>query len=276
MNNSMINNDMFKEKIILVLFFILFTASSAIAAAGIPRANTLKDIRYGNDKNQSFDLDQPSGLSDLLIVFVHGGGWSKGDKEKYVGRITKYFAKQGFSAVNMNYRLAPEWKYDAPLRDIASVLKSIDADKEKFSLKANYKIALMGHSAGAHLVALFAVKESFYGVDNIDYVVGFAGPYDFEAFTSRPRRNFLGDTPAKEASPLAQAKKGDQTKFLLITGKNDIMVSPDQTYAFSEALNSKGIYNETLTVKGKGHLTIITGIPRANNVAKKILEFMGR
>lgn len=261
-----------KLKFILISFLILLSVLVSIAKADV------FNISYGSDNNQSFDFYEPNEASDILIVFVHGGGWVLGSKNRY-GDITKYFARQGLSAINMNYRLAPKWKYDAPLQDIASVLKIVASRREQFKLNSNYKVALMGHSAGAHLISLFALKESEYGINNVDYAIGIAGPYDLES-SKNPRRRkrlmdaFLGDIPRSEASPVRQAREGDYTKFLLIAGSDDNLVALSDIYKFTQVLNSKGIYVEQLILRGRDHGTILSGIPHGDEVARKIMEFL--
>lgn len=263
---------MIKRKRVLTYFFILFNLAVSVTCADV------LDIKYGEDKNQSFDFYEPYQSADTLLIFVHGGGWVLGNKNKY-GDITRYFSRRGFCAVNMNYRLAPKWKYDAPLQDIASVLKMIDSQRERFKLNPGYKIALMGHSAGAHLVTLFALKESEYGVNDVNYAIGIAGPYDLEAGSNPPRRRklmkaFLGDTPRAEASPVKQIKAGDRTKFMLIAGDRDNLVSISEIYKFAQALNIKGVYVEQLVVAGRDHGTILSGIPSGDEVARKIVLFL--
>ena len=78
------------------------------------------DILYGTDpKWQVLDLYRPKnkeGEKLPVIVSIHGGGWVYGDKERY-----QYYcmslAERGFAVVNFTYRLAPEFKYPAPLED---------------------------------------------------------------------------------------------------------------------------------------------------------------
>lgn len=59
-----------------------------------------------------------------VIVSVHGGGWVYGDKERYQ-YYCMHLAQMGFSVVNFTYRLAPEFKFPAPLEDTNLVMEWI-------------------------------------------------------------------------------------------------------------------------------------------------------
>ena len=93
------------------------------------------DILYGSDpKWQVLDVYRPkdrAGEKLPVIVSVHGGGWVYGDKERY-----QYYcmslAQRGFAVVNFTYRLAPEFKYPAPLEDTNLVFSWVFAHQEEY------------------------------------------------------------------------------------------------------------------------------------------------
>ncbi|VVC04272.1 Arylesterase [Candidatus Bilamarchaeum dharawalense] len=245
-----------------------------------PSLGDKKNIRYGTTSLlQIFDFYAPSQQSDTLVIVIHGGAWVAGDKG-YMAPIAQFLAKNGYSVVNMDYRLAPMSKYPAPMEDISSVLKYVDSNKEQFSLKDNYRIVLLGHSAGAHLSALYGLKESEFNSVNVDKVVGLAGPYDFvtleeQGAVSLALDSFLGSTPKIDVSPASQVKAGETTQYLLILGSSDELVPVSQLTAFETALKAKYVPVETLVVSGRDHNGIINQIPQNDVVAQKILTFVG-
>ncbi len=87
------------------------------------------------------------------IINVHGGGWVYGSKEVY-----QYYcmnlAKRGFTVVNFNYRLAPEYNYPSPLYDINQVLCFVKEHAAKYLIDTE-KLFLMGDSAGGQLLAQY-------------------------------------------------------------------------------------------------------------------------
>ena len=98
--------------------FILFSCSLE-NDFGIPDTDTLDplqyyeelDIAYGNDAKQTFDIYLPAERENdtKVMILVHGGGWSGGDKSEM--NTLKNLVRQehpDVAVVNMNYRLADE------------------------------------------------------------------------------------------------------------------------------------------------------------------------
>ena len=115
------------------------------------------DIVYGeNEEWNVLDVYRPKAeMSRNLpgIVSVHGGGWVYGDKERY-----QYYcmnlAQRGFAVVNFTYRLAPEYKFPAPLEDTNAVMEWIYENAPDYGLDVEH-IYMLGDSAGANILALY-------------------------------------------------------------------------------------------------------------------------
>ena len=95
-----------------------------------------------------------------VIIWVHGGAWSGGDKANQLNNKLNLFNSLNYILVSVNYRLSPYFKYPEHNRDVANAIKWV-YDNIIFYGGDKNKIALMGHSAGAHLVALTAVGSRF-------------------------------------------------------------------------------------------------------------------
>eukprot|EP00833_Pecoramyces_ruminatium_P017558 jgi/Orpsp1_1/1191590/evm.model.d7180000087199.1 len=94
-----------------------------------------------------------------VVVYVHGGGWCEGSKEKeaFMG---EFFQKKGYIAVLIDYTLYPETEnMDDMVEDIYNALKWTTENISKYGGNVD-KISLMGHSAGAHLATLTTVKAA--------------------------------------------------------------------------------------------------------------------
>lgn len=115
------------------------------------------NIQYGPDEQwQKMDLYRPKVRgNDVLPVIIsfHGGGWVYGDKERY-----QYYcmslAERGFAVVNFTYRLAPEFKFPAPMEDMNLVCTWILNNADQYRLDVDHIFAV-GDSAGAQLLALY-------------------------------------------------------------------------------------------------------------------------
>ncbi len=85
------------------------------------------------------------------IVNVHGGGWIYGSKGQY-----QYYcmalAREGFAVVNCNYRLAPEYRFPAPLEDLCAVLQWLLENQTRCFADTD-RLFLVGDSAGAQIAS---------------------------------------------------------------------------------------------------------------------------
>ena len=142
------------------LFALVFLAAfiPRVAVSGSPQqVKVLHDIAYGSDEKQRMDVYLPgTAVKDAPVIFmVHGGAWRVGDKEsrRVVENKVARWVTRGFIFISINYRLLPE---NDPLRqaeDVAHALATAQAKAASWGGDPA-KFILMGHSAGAHLVAL--------------------------------------------------------------------------------------------------------------------------
>lgn len=128
-----------------------------------------RNIAYGDHgKWNRLDVCYPNGTKSPLptIVSIHGGGYVYGTKEVY-RRYCMDLARRGFSVVNFNYRLAPEWKFPTPLEDTNAVMEWICRNAATYHLDPE-QIILVGDSAGAQITSQYAAI-----VTNPDYAAYF-------------------------------------------------------------------------------------------------------
>jgi len=117
-----------------------------------------RDIAYGSDKKQSFDVYIPAQAKDAPVIFmVHGGAWSMGDKsmQNVVKNKVARWVSKGFIFISVNYRLLPDADPIEQARDVVRAIAVAQAKAESWGGDSS-KFILMGHSAGAHLVALIS------------------------------------------------------------------------------------------------------------------------
>jgi len=192
-------------------------------------------LAYGSDPLQQLDLyypkDHTNEQSRPLVVFVHGGGWKRGDKGNATGQFkAPHYTGQGYVFASINYRLVPKATVEQQAADVALALKYLLAEYKKLGIDPS-RVVIMGHSAGAHLVALVGTDEQYLkgaglSFANIDGVL----PIDGAAYDV-PRQiadggNFMNDTyvqafgtdPARQRalSPTFRAQSPNAPAFLLI------------------------------------------------------------
>lgn len=127
-----------------------------------PKSEGGKEISYGSDPKQMLDYwpAAGSGEAPALVVYVHGGGWSRGDKASGAGTKPRYYNGLGLGFASLNYRLVPSVKPDDQARDIATAIAVLRKDAGRLGFDPD-RIILMGHSAGAHLAALVATDTRY-------------------------------------------------------------------------------------------------------------------
>ncbi|MFZ2753184.1 MAG: alpha/beta hydrolase [Lysobacteraceae bacterium] len=148
------------------LAFMLVLTTGALlrdptpAAAQTTDAAAMRDVAYGSHPQQVFDVFLPADPRDAPTIFyVHGGGWQHGDKATGIGTKAARWTAAGAIVISTNYRLVPDADPMEQARDVArSVAKAQALVAERGGDPTSF--VLMGHSAGAHLVALLAASPS--------------------------------------------------------------------------------------------------------------------
>lgn len=136
-------------------------AEDDAAAIALPDGvRVLRELAYGSDPRQRIDVYLPAAapLRPARVIFmVHGGAWRVGDKAAaaVVANKLAYWLPRGYVLVSANYRLLPAAPPLQQARDVAAALARAQALAPQWGADGG-GFVLMGHSAGAHLVALLA------------------------------------------------------------------------------------------------------------------------
>jgi len=143
------------------------------------------DIAYGDSDAQRLDLYRPPVMAPArLVVWVHGGAWMRGDKANQLDDKIALFTSAGWAFASVNYRLSPDPPSDDPGRivhpahveDVARALHWLHANADELGLDST-RIAVLGHSAGAHLAALVALDAHLFAP-----ALRCIGSFDTEAY----------------------------------------------------------------------------------------------
>ncbi|MFC3593451.1 alpha/beta hydrolase [Novosphingobium piscinae] len=202
-----------------------------------PQAGRPQTISYGADPLQVLDFwpAQTAGGATRtgapLIVFVHGGGWKRGSKDNATGGWKQvHYPGLGYAYASINYRLVPQATVEQQGADVAAALKALLDRAPQLGIDPR-RVVLMGHSAGAHLVALVGTDEQYLRGAGLSFrdVAGVV-PIDGAAYDV-PRQiaeggRFMQDTyaqafgtdPARQQalSPTLQAMAPNAPAFLLL------------------------------------------------------------
>ncbi len=208
-----------------------------------------------------------------VIVFFYGGAWNSGARGEY-GFAGRAFAARGFVVVVADYRLYPDVRFPAFVDDAALAVKWARDHAAQYGGDPD-KIALAGHSAGAHIAALVALDPHYLtdlGVEPgvVKAAALLSGPYDFLPFTNGAARDALGQWPRPvETQPVHFARK-DAPPMLLVSGTADTTVRARNSQALAKALRQAGAEVELKLYKGQTHTDTIKSLSplfRGNNPA---------
>ena len=157
----------FKKAFIPICLLVAVSICSAdtglsLQYADLPDTKTAKDISYGTDRRQRFDVYFPQKITKdtKTILMVHGGAWSVGDKssKNVVQNKAAYLTKKGYIFASTNYRLFPKADPLTQKEDIEAAFEAVVHYIDKLGADKQ-KVILMGHSAGAHLVVLLNASK---------------------------------------------------------------------------------------------------------------------
>lgn len=281
-----------RAEIILVFFAALLAASNSSADDALPEGITLvRELRYreGDSNVWRLDLAMPSEKTDEprpAIVIIHGGGWLEGDKSSFStvknrppGNIID-FAKLGFVAVTINYRLSKEAPFPAGLHDCKCAVRWLRAHAGDYHVDPN-RIGAWGNSAGGHLALMLAMTAAQADLEGdgpwrefssqVQAAASDSGPIDlvgqYEQGTLRTVVSlFMNGAPEGDrlaayhrASPTSHIHK-QVPSLLLIYGVDDNQVPVELTDKFVTALDQAGLkdvsYHRLAKVKHCPHSLI--------------------
>lgn len=213
-----------------------------------------------------------------IVVFVYGGAWETGARGQFArwaldaaaggrpaSRRTELDdASEGFLGVEIEYRLGDEATFPAQIRDVRTGLAWVRAEAERLGGDPD-RVAVVGHSAGAHLALLAALAptDAFGGEYETDpavhAAVGVSGPYDLRGDESLPVRRLLGgrevEVPDRyvTASPVTHVSAA-APPALLLHGADDEVVPAASSEALAEALDAAGAPVELRVEPGADHV----------------------
>jgi len=121
-----------------------------------------------------------------VIVYFHGGGWVVGSLETHHRAMRFLALKSGCAVVAVDYRLAPEHPYPAPLDDCIAVVRHVQQQGGTLDLDGG-AMAVGGDSAGANLAMAAALRARDEGDSPIKTVLSFYGAFEANADTASMR-----------------------------------------------------------------------------------------
>jgi acetyl esterase/lipase len=247
--------------------FLCVLIFSIPAFAGI---TVSEPIHYGPDKRQIIQIYQPDNCKNRqcpVTIWVHGGGWKNGDTTRGAASdMLNSWANQGIIMVGINYRLSPDVVHPAHVQDVAAAIAWVHQNIGQYGGDQN-RLFLLGHSAGAHLVALVATNPTYlaaYGLTPKNLKGVF--PIDTASFDLTEPSRFVkrmvddafGTDKAvlREASPIWNVRAGGQYPSFIIAAAK----------VRRDAVETSNILEARLKAVGVDAELIIMDYPKAGSL----------
>jgi acetyl esterase/lipase len=239
--------------------------------------NVAADVRYctGGGKPLLMDVFIPSARIHQptpAVLWLHGGGWERGDKNGSSG--ARFLAAAGFVTASIYYRLSGDAKFPADIEDCKCAIRYLRANASRYGLDPD-RIGIAGASSGGHLALLVATADSTAGLEGsggwpkvssrVKAVVSYYGPTDFRTLTAdfgtraqAAITKLLGgpfedhrDSYA-HASPITYISP-DDPPLLMFHGDGDTLVPFHQSERMRDAYRKTGLPVELVKVGNANH-----------------------
>jgi acetyl esterase/lipase len=230
---------------------------------------TMLDVAYGTDAKQKMDIYLPAGRSTTttkVVIMIHGGAWSLGDKTELNGFVDTFKRRlPDYAIFNINYRLAlpPVNIFPTQELDTKAAIEYIYNNRQSYNISD--KFILVGASAGAHLALLHAYK--YPAPVKIKAVVDFFGPTDMKDLYDNPSLGIsqsslaaiVGGTPASSPAIYQQSSpinfvSTQVCPTIILQGTADPLVNATrQSKALQIKLLTSGVTNQYVEYSGAGH-----------------------
>ena len=228
---------------------------------GVRRA--ARDLEYGADPRQRFDLYAPNAASAAsplpVLVFFYGGGWDSGSKDLY-GWAAQALAAQGFVVAVPDYRLVPQVLFPVFIEDAAAATARVAEVAATYGGDPD-RLGVIGHSAGAHLAMMIALDRRYMAAvgkpDLIKATAGLAGPYDFLPFDVESSINAFGQAPDPLQTQPLHFARADAPPLWLGHGTADVIVHDEDTILLEARMRELGGRCEAKLYPGLSHEDLI-------------------
>ena len=236
-----------------------------------------KDVAYGDDPLQKADIYSPAKARGLPVaVFFHGGGFVGGDKQDYAN-VPVYLSQHGIVAVNADYRLAPKVTWPAESQDVGALVAFLKKNAVKYGGDPR-RIVLIGHSAGANIVASYVLDKRIYpkGGPGVAAAILVSLPASRPSGVRQQDQVYYGDTsviPQRVPGPFLEKSK---LPMMLATAEYDPVFLAPEAYDFAGRICVRdGKCPAFFYVKGHNHISEIGSVGSPDDqLGHALVEFV--
>ena len=227
----------------------------------------LSDLTFlAPERKEKLDLYLPNGPDRLdrpAVVFIHGGGFTGGDKAEYrSASVSADLARAGYVVVSCNYILGPKTKEGVWPRNIADcreAVRWVRGHAKELGVNPD-RIAVAGGSAGGYLALMVGLSDDKTGPGGDPKatisakVAAVIDLYGVVNFSKHGKGDVPGASAAEQAAylPENQCDRADPP-VLILHGTADTTVDIRQSKDMAAALAKAKVAHELIVVDGAPH-----------------------
>jgi acetyl esterase/lipase len=244
------------------------------------------DLAYGVHPRQTLDVHQPRGAANAPVVaFLHGGAFVDGEKRRtpeVYGNVLTYFARHGVVGINLEFRLAPEFKYPACAEDVRLAVAWLRENVARFGGDPG-RIFLMGQSAGAAHAAAYAYNKRLQppGGPEIAGLIVASGRVRADNLPENPNARkveaYYGTDPAvmEEGSAVNHVSAESVPTFIAIAEYENPLIDVYCAELFHKLAVAKRRAPPIMRLAGHNHLSLVTHFNTAEDaLGRALLDFV--
>lgn len=259
-------------KVIIAVSLMTLVAPYAARAANLTDPLATCAVAAGDPADAPL-VARTAAANAPLIIFVHGGAWTRGDKMQ-IAPLAPAFTAAGYAFASVGYRLAPQADVATQALDVCQAVQSLRRRAAQLGVDPR-KVVLMGHSAGAQLAAAVAPRLGVRALVLLDPVGVSVGD---ELRQNPGISRVFGADPARWrfVSPADEARAGAAYPPTFIAATDFRQDTVPQAQAFAAALRPRQPDVTVKTYPGLRHGNFFMNLARPQPLTADVFAFLQR
>ena len=236
--------------------------------AGYTAPQIDRDLAYGDDPRHRLDVHTAgdgdgdgAGTGKPVFVFVHGGGFVRGDKHipgsPQYNHVGAWAVCHGYVGVTMTYRLAPDHTWPSGAEDVAKAVHWLQQNIAAYGGDPD-KIVVAGNSAGAVHVASFVAGQGGRDPAGIAGAALLSGIYQIhQPAPGDPEHVYYGPNPGPEVSSLPGLLDTTVPLLFSVAERDPARFQQEAAGVVSAWLARHGTMPDLVWVEGHNHMSTI-------------------
>jgi len=240
---------------------------------------TASSVDYAPERGLDLYVPARRDTPAPVVLFLYGGRWQDGSRADYAF-VGRQLAGHGVLTAVADYRRYPQVRFPAFVEDAALAVAWMRQHADEHGGDPR-RLYVAGHSAGAHIAALLGTDRRYLEAvgmqpEDLAGVIGIAGPYDFLPLTDDDLIDIFGKESDWPASQPVNFVDGDEPRFLLLHGDDDLLVWPRNSVRLAARLREAGVSVDYREYPDLGHIRILAAVrfPKLAPTLEDVVRFV--